>query len=597
MVPVSAVIYDDGQAGGDSTVTASIQFLGTTPELSWQSLTIDQWSQLTVDEWAVLNVSYSQGDSTRTTTYTYDFRNRRITTTAPEAWFQKMYYDNLNRIYRTEGFDGSESGTMLGREETYFDNRSRVYQTRVYAVDSCAGDVGNALIGNNWYDDASNLIQSIAPGAGIVFAKNEYDSLGRQTLTQVGYEENGSDVIIEQSESTFNEVSSILTQTRKQRDTDDSTFRTTYAAFWYDGINRQIASAEYGTNGGTLFTRPAVTPGRSDDILVTTTQYDESSGDPIINIDPMGIVYQRAYDDAGRIIKQIDNYISPGTPGSDQNRTTEITYTPDGLRSTLTAKMANSADDEVTTYTYGTTLTESSIASNLLLASVEYPDGASDTVTYAYNRQGQVIKRTDQNGTVHTLDYDGLGRLIHDRITTLGSGVDGLIRRISTTYDDRGLITHITSYDDAEPGEGAVVNDIYRKYNDFRQLVVEYQSTDGPVDTATTPKVRYAYALGDNESNQIRPTSITYPDGHLITYSYCPEQGMDDKLNRIAEILDGPCGCDTPLAQYNYLGLNAPVRVSYTEPQVRLDLWGGTSGTYIGLDRFGRIVDLPWQTY
>lgn len=382
-----------------------------------------------------------------------------------------------------------------------------------------------------------------------------------------------------------------------QRDTDDVTFRTTYAAFWYDGINRQIASADYGTNGGSALTRPSVTPARSDDVLVTTNEYSDSSGDPIANTDPMGIVYHRVYDDAGRVVTQIDNYVSPGTPGDDENRTTEITYTPDGLRATLTAKMSDSADDQVTTYTYGSTLTESYIASNLLLASVEYPDGSSDTVTYAYNRQGQVIEKTDQNGTIHAMDYDGLGRLIHDRITTLGSGVDDLVRRISMSYDDRGLVTHITSYDDPDIGEGNVVNDVYRKYNDFRQLVVEYQSTDGPVDTALTPKVRYAYALGDNESNQIRPLSVTYPDGRIITFSYCPGESIDDHLNRISEILDGPCGCATALAQYLYLGLSAPVRVSYTEPQVRLDLWGGTSGTYAGLDRFGRIIDLPWETY
>ncbi|MEZ6131597.1 MAG: hypothetical protein R3C59_23245 [Planctomycetaceae bacterium] len=32
---------------------------------------------------------------------------------------------------------------------------------------------------------------------------------------------------------------------------------------------------------------------------------------------------------------------------------------------------------------------------------------------------------TDQGGTVHEFDYDKLGRQILDRVTTLGSGVDG----------------------------------------------------------------------------------------------------------------------------------------------------------------------------
>ncbi len=35
----------------------------------------------------------------------------------------------------------------------------------------------------------------------------------------------------------------------------------------------------------------------------------------------------------------------------------------------------------------------------------------------------------------------------------------------------------------------------------------------------------------------------------------------------------------------------------YAEPQVKLNLWGGTNGTYAGFDRFGRIVDHLWRDY
>ena len=40
--------------------------------------------------------------------------------------------------------------------------------------------VGNALEGNNWYDESGNLIKSIAEGAGqYTFTKTNYDSIGR----------------------------------------------------------------------------------------------------------------------------------------------------------------------------------------------------------------------------------------------------------------------------------------------------------------------------------------------------------------------------------------------------------------------------------
>jgi RHS repeat-associated protein len=38
------------------------------------------------------------------------------------------------------------------------------------------------------------------------------------------------------------------------------------------------------------------------------------------------------------------------------------------------------------------------------------------------------------------------------------------------------------------------------------------------------------------------------------------------------------------------------LRIDYQEPDVMLDLWGGTTGTFDGLDRFNRIIDQRWKT-
>ena len=37
------------------------------------------------------------------------------------------------------------------------------------------------------------------------------------------------------------------------------------------------------------------------------------------------------------------------------------------------------------------------------------------------------------------------------------------------------------------------------------------------------------------------------------------------------------------------------IPIDYPEPEARLDLWGGTSGVFNGLDPFNRIVDQRWQ--
>jgi len=126
--------------------------------------------------------------------------------------------------------------------------------------------------------------------------------------------------------------------------------------------------------------------------------------------------------------------------------------------------------DQTTQYVYGTTLSDSLIASSLLKRAEIYPDSVdgSDKIFFEYNRQGETTKITDQAGTVHEFDYDLLGRQTHDRITTLGSGVDGAVRRISSTYEVRGMREALTSYDNATVGSGSIVNDTKFTYNRLR---------------------------------------------------------------------------------------------------------------------------------
>jgi hypothetical protein len=68
---------------------------------------------------------------------------------------------------------------------------------------------------------------------------------------------------------------------------------------------------------------------------------------------------------------------------------------------------------------------------------------------------------------------------------------------------------------------------------------------------------------------------------------------MADLLSRVDAITDGA----TTLASYSYLGGSTVIRREHPQPQVRLDLWGGTTGTYAGVDGFGRVVDQGWVNY
>jgi len=276
---------------------------------------------------------------------------------------------------------------------------------------------------------------------------------------------------------------------------NDPKARVTYAALYPDPLGRTQVSANYGTNGGTALSRPSITPARSDTVLVSSSDFNDA-GELASTRDPKGLQVVVQYDDAGRRITLIENYafIPPGGsssssssmiacgPSDDVNRTTRFTYTPDGEQATLTAENM-ATGNQTTIYTYGMTLSDSEVATSNLLRSVAYPDsvGSSDVVAHTYNRQGQRVTTTDQRGCVHTYLYDKLGRLVHDCITTIGTGVDDAVRRLSISYDDRGLPWLLTSSDNPAVGVGNVLNEVRQEYNEFGQSVEAAQSHTGGV--------------------------------------------------------------------------------------------------------------------
>ena len=266
-----------------------------------------------------------------------------------------------------------------------------------------------------------------------------------------------------------------------------------------------------------------------------------------------------------------------------------------------------------TKYVYGTTLTDSDIARNDLLRAVIYPDSDDvasplgngpdavyDRVEHRYNRQGQLKETKDQNGSIHAFEFDKLGRQTHDRITTVGTGVDGAVRRVSTTFDVRSLVEKITSYDNATIGSGNVVNEIVREYNDLAMVVNELQEHGGAKD-ANTPYVGYNYdesATGGEFTKGLRLTSLRYPDGRLVHHTYGTSGSDADNLNRLDAIKDDSSGSPgATLAAYTYLGRDQVVVQDLPEPDIKLDLFGSTSGSYAGLDRFDRVVDQRWYDY
>ena len=160
----------------------------------------------------------------------------------------------------------------------------------------------------------------------------------------------------------------------------------------------------------------------------------------------------------------------------------------------------------------------------------------------------------------------------------------------------RNLVEFITSHDDPQPGQGAIVNQVQHIFNGIDCLIADRQSHDGPVD-GTTPEVGYQCS-GDEPLIQ-RRTAIILPDGRLIPYDYGAENSIDDVLNRVASIHDD--ATLEVLATFGYLGAAMPAITTLPTPALQRR-WKKLPGTpdgdggdpYTAYDRFSRTEQSLW---
>ncbi|QOV92115.1 RHS repeat-associated core domain-containing protein [Humisphaera borealis] len=191
-----------------------------------------------------------------------------------------------------------------------------------------------------------------------------------------------------------------------------------------------------------------------------------------------------------------------------------------------------------------------------------------------------------------------LGRSLTDAVTTLGSGVNGVVRRLQTSYNTQGLPEKFTSYDAAS--SGSVINEVQRAYNGLGQIITEYQAHSGAVNTGSSPKVQYAYTEMVSGANHSRLKSMTYPNGRVLRYEY--SSGINADTSRISFLADDSSGSvGTHLEEYSYLGSGTIVRKNRPEPGVELtyikqgaEPVADAGDQYTGLDHFGRIADQRW---
>jgi RHS repeat-associated protein len=578
----------------------------------------------------------------RVTEQYYDWRDRLVATKASAQSSEStsvhrpiVYktYDNLNEVTEVQSYDGdgvsitftsgvpnAPSASLLRAQTiTSYDDQGRVYKTQEYSVDPSTGTVStNALTTNTWYDHRGDVIKTSNPGGEV--DKSAYDGAGRVTTSYVsdgGGDSTWTDAtnvtgdnVLSQAETTYDKDGNVILVTDRERNHDETTTgalgnpttapkaRVSYTASYYDLANRLTGSVDVGTNGGTAWTRPSSVPTASDTVLVTLTGYNAAGWVNSVT-DPRAIVEQKSYDNLGELTQTIEDYTN-GTPTTTSNKTTNYTFDGDGHMLTLQAVETGGAS-ETTKWIYGiTTAGGSDINSNGVLATVQYPDPSTGSPSSTYqesctvNALGQNKTYTDKAGNVHTYTLDVLGRVTSDAITTLATGFDNAVLRIDTAYDTQGNQYLVSSYSAATGG--TLVNQVQRAYNGLGQMSQEWQSHSGAVNTSTTPSVQYGYTLMGSGANNSRLTSITYPNGKVLTYGYGTSGGLNDTISRLDNLSDS----SGTVEQYSYLGLDTVIQRAHPQTNVEVTYISQTGSTgdagdkYIGLDRFCRVVDQNW---
>ncbi|MBS4769970.1 DNRLRE domain-containing protein [Carnobacteriaceae bacterium zg-ZUI240] len=227
------------------------------------------------------------------------------------------------------------------------------------------------------------------------------------------------------------------------------------------------------------------------DALGQVTQYDyDTVGRLVETIYPIGTRTQSTYDALGRLISYTD----------EAGQKVDNTYDVVGR------KISATLNGKTTRYTYDD-------AGHV--TRVIYPDETS--VSYTYDKIGNILTFTDALGQTTTYEYLPSGRLV--------AVVNPLNQRISMTYDKNGnqnSVTDAAGYTATRTytGQNQVANvtdalgyQTHFTYNQMEQLTEQVNALGG--------KTNYAYnALG-------YPIQITDANGNRTQLSYSPTSQVD----------------------------------------------------------------------
>ncbi len=105
-------------------------------------------------------------------------------------------------------------------------------------------------------------------------------------------------------------------------------------------------------------------------------------------------------------------------------------------------------------------------------------------------------------------------------MTAFGTGVDQTVKRIDTAYDTGGRPFLFTSYNSATATDPVTnqLNQVQRTFNGLAQLITEAQVHGNSQAPSVSVQYAYSFVTGAGGPNHSRLTSITYPNGRVLSF-------------------------------------------------------------------------------
>jgi RHS repeat-associated protein len=394
----------------------------------------------------------------RVTTRTeYDRNSRATFTVEDDGDTARAFYDGVNRVIRTMDPEGNTV-------ETAYDDNDNVIETRATDVSQVAGVPNETFLTTSFYDSLNRLQQRV----NNIGQTHDYRYDSRNNLVAMADAQGPAGPAITRRAFT----GGALTNNTTNR------FGNVTLSF-YDGINRKL---------------------REDVILTASRQGDGVN----IGADLFGV--------------------KGATPNPDRSQAGGdglISAHYDWDRNSL---LMNVTDDNgnQTQYTYDNlnrrlTETKGVCVPPMLADRCDPPT----TITTEYDPDDNIVRLTDENGSVIESQFDAMNRRVAATITR-APGVVGTTA-ITSEYDGLSRLTRAT--DNNEPGDPSDDSTITFAYDSLSRTIEETQQIG----------IRPAKAISSAWRSAGLKVGCTYPNGREIATTF-------DRLDRIDQIRDQGSG-------------------------------------------------------